>query len=314
MERPGGQNPQAKGARTVLVAGAGGFLGKAITAALVAEGHRVRGLVRDPTKSDLVRRAGGQPMVGDVLEPSTLRAAMEGCDSVVHVAAQYPGPGIPPEMPRRVRVEGVRNLADAARAAGANRLLVCSGYWVYAGQPGVLVDDSPLDPRGESLVNYEAEQAGLEAATPGQLDVVVVRPAMVYGEGSWFRVMVNSIRSGSYLYPHPGTNLWSMVELSDAARAFVTLLERGRSGEAYLVVDDAPIMIRDLTALVAREFHLHPPAGVQREILEHAVGPEVAYHLAANRAGSNQKLRGLGWVPRYGDCRKRIPAVLDSLA
>lgn len=313
MEGSASETSPAKRAGMVLVAGAGGFLGQGITAALVSEGWQVRGLLRTPAKTDLVRRIGAEPFLGDVLDPASLRRCVEGCDAVIHVAAAYPGPGVSPELARKVRVEGTRNLASAARSAGARRLLVGSGYWVYADQPGVLEDDSSLDPRGESQVNYEAERAGLESAVPRELEVVVVRPGMVYGDGSWFRGMVDSIWNGSYRYPDPGENHWSLVELGDAARAFATLLERGKAGGAYLVVDDAPISLRDLSALIAREVHAAAPRGVSRESVEEEVGPDVARHLAANRAGSNRKLRELGWVPRNPDSRQGIPALLRSM-
>ncbi len=173
MEGSASETSPAKRAGMVLVAGAGGFLGQGITAALVSEGWQVRGLLRTPAKTDLVRRIGAEPFLGDVLDPASLRRCVEGCDAVIHVAAAYPGPGVSPELARKVRVEGTRNLASAARSAGARRLLVGSGYWVYADQPGVLEDDSSLDPRGESQVNYEAERAGLESAVPRELEVVV---------------------------------------------------------------------------------------------------------------------------------------------
>lgn len=299
---------------TVLVAGSGGFLGRAITASLVEEGRRVRGLVRDPHKAELLRELGGEPFVGDVLDRGAVGRAMEGCEAVVHVAATYPGPGVTAELARRVRVEGATNLAEAARAAGAHRLILGSGYWVYADRPGTLVEDSPVDPRGESRVNYEAERAGLDAAAAGHLDVVIVRPGMVYGDGSWFRGMVESIREGAYHYAEPGANHWSLVELGDAARAFAVLLRRGRAGETYVVVDDFPIRLRDLTRLIARELGVPTPTGRARATLERAIDPEVVHHLAANRAASNQKLRGLGWAPRTADARQGIPPLLASMA
>lgn len=289
-------------------------MGQAIVASLAGAGYPVRGLVRDASKVALVRAMGGAPVVGDVLDREAVRRAVTGCHAVIQVAATYPDPGSPPELPRRVRVEGTRNLAEAAKSAGARRLLVGSGYWVYADCPGVLTEDSPLDPQGESRINLEAERAGLEAGVPGDFDVVVVRPGMVYGDGSWFRGMVESIRDGSYQYPGEGRNRWSLVERHDAAGAFRLLLERGAAGQSYLVVDDAPISVRELADLVARELGAPIPRGIPMETLRHAVGDVIAHHLSANRSGSNQKLRGLEWVPRHPDARQGIPVALRSMA
>jgi nucleoside-diphosphate-sugar epimerase len=252
-------------------------------------------------------------MVGDVLDTEAVRRAVEGCVAVVNVAAASPGPQVSAELSRRVRVEGTTNLGAAARRAHARRFVVGSGYWVYADHPGRLEDGSPLDPRGESRINFAAEQAGIEEARDGELEVTIVRPGMVYGNGSWFRGMVGSLRDGTYAYPGDGTNFWSLVELTDAARAFGAVLDRGAAGEAYLVVDDAPITVRELASLVAGELGLPLPGGLPSAELERVVGADVTHHLAANRAGSNRKLRALGWVPREPDSRLGLPKLLRSM-
>jgi nucleoside-diphosphate-sugar epimerase len=143
---------------------------------------------------------------------------------------------------------------------------------------------------------------------------MVVRPGMVYGDGSWFRGMVDSIRAGTYRFPGNGGNRWSLVELGDAAAAFRTVLESGAAGRAYWVVDDAPISLRELATLLARELHAPAPEGISLETLRNEVGPVVAHHLAANRAGSNRRRHDLGWVPRYPDSRAGLLVVLARMA
>ncbi len=191
--------------------------------------------------------------------------------------------------------------------------MVGSGYWVYTDQPGVLTEGSALDPRGESKTNRDAELAGLEAASPGSLDVMVVRPGMVYGNGSWFRGMVDTIRGETYRIPGDGMNFWSLVDLEDTAAGFRSVLERGRTGESYLVVDDHPIRLGELIRLVADGLGVAEPKHVDGEELRREVGDDVARHLMANRGGSNGLLRSLGWTPHYPDCRDRLPAVLRSM-
>jgi len=269
--------------------------------------------VRKPAGAEVVLASGGKPVLGDVLDPDSVRRAMEGCSAAIHVAASYPDSPAEAERARRIRVDGTRNLATAARAVGARRLVVGSGYWVYADQTGALSEESTLDPRGESRTNREAELAGLEFASPGSLDVMVVRPGMVYGNGSWFRGMVDAIRAGSYRVPGEGKNHWSLVELDDTAAAFRAVLERGVCGEKYLVVDDHPIPLQALLELVAGELGVPVPANAGEEALRRDVGNDVAHHLMANRAGSNRRLRSLGWVPRFPDCRTGLPLVLKSM-
>ncbi len=299
-----------RSAAGTLVAGAHGFLGLAIVAALAEAGGAPIGLIRHPDHAEAVRRAGGDPIVGDVRDRAAVVRAARGCRGIVHVASAAGGPEA---EARRIRIDGARTLARAAGEVGASRLVVGSGYWVYASTTTILHDDSPLEPRGESRVNLDTEEAAFEAAPPG-VEVLVVRPGMVYGDGSWFHGMVDAIRGEGYPLPYPGTNRWSLIERSDAARAFVAVLERGRPRDAYLAVDDAPIEVGELVGLVARHLGRPLPAALSPERLRDAVGPDVAYHLAANRPASNARLRALGWAPTTPDPRVGVPRLLGTLA
>ena len=160
-------SPGRNGHGTVLVVGASGFLGLEIVRAFAQHGWEVRGLIRDPAKRGRVRTAGATPIVGDVLEPSSLLAAASGADAIVHVAANPPADRGGTDRSREVRVDGVRHLVEAARSGGVRRLLVGSGYWVYADQPGLITEKSRVDPRGESRVNYDTERAALAAHAAG---------------------------------------------------------------------------------------------------------------------------------------------------
>jgi nucleoside-diphosphate-sugar epimerase len=290
--------------------GASGFLGRSVVRALSEDGYEVRGLVRDGRKADLVHRDGGAPLIGDILDVPSLRAAAVGCAGIVHVAAN-PTTG---DEPRQVRVEGARNLVDVARGAGVLRLLIGSGYWVYRGQPEPIDEGSPVAPLGESQINYEAERAGLEANSSGRLDVMVARPGMIYGSGSWLRGMAESIRAGEYRVVGTGANRWSFVELGDAGAAFRSVLESGRPGEVYNVVDGHPETLRTFVDLVASELGVPPPGSISEEAAVREMGEAVAHHLAADRPTSNGKLTDLGWKPKVPSVRAGLPPVLREMS
>lgn len=289
--------------------GAGGFLGRPIVRAFSRAGFEVRGLVRDAIKGTRVREDGGTPRMGDILDVRSIRAAAAGCVGIVHVAANPPDT----EDTARVRVEGARNIVAAARAEGVPRVLVGSGYWVYRGQPELIHEDSPVRPAGESQVNYDAERAGLEANSPGQLDVMVVRPGMVYGNGSWFRELAASIRAGEYRVVGPGANRWSFVDREDAGTAFRTVLESGRAGEAYNVVDGHPESLRGFADYLSAELHAPPVPTISLDEAEREMGAVVARHLAADRPTSNRKISELGWSPQFPDIRVGIPRLLPEM-
>lgn len=293
----------------VLVVGASGFLGRSVVRALSRAGHEVRGLVRDPLKGARVTEDGGTPVLGDILDVPSLLMAVSGCSGVIHVAANPPVG----EDPTRVRVEGARNLVEVALREGVSRLVIGSGYWVYSGQPGPIGEDSPVDPRGESQINYDAERAGLEANTQDGLEVLAVRPGMVYGNGSWFRYMAESIRVGDYRVVGEGANRWSFIDRWDTGSAFRTVLESGSAGEVYNVVDGHPAPLREFADFVAAELGAPPPRNLALEEAVREMGETVARHLAADRPTSNAKLRELGWRTQYSSYRAGVPGLLREM-
>jgi nucleoside-diphosphate-sugar epimerase len=298
----------------VLVAGASGFLGLSAVRALGAGGHEVRGLVRSQAKGGAVAQAGGTPVVGDILNPAGLARAAEGCDALVHAArSTSTAPGMGQSLSAKVRLDGSYNLVAAARAVKARRLLVISGIWLHGSRTEVITEATPAKPIGSSLFNYQAERAALEANKPGALEVVVVRPGMVYGDGGWFREMVDGIKAGTYRVQGDGSNRWSPLHIDDCGDAVRTVLEKGKAGEAYIAVDDEPTPLRDFVGLIAETLNRPmPPALAPVEAIA-ALGDAPAKLLMADQAASNVKLKGLGWVPRWPRCQEGLPQLLATM-
>jgi nucleoside-diphosphate-sugar epimerase len=294
----------------VLVVGASGFLGRSVVRALVEDGFVVRGLVRDMAKGERVRENGGIPYLGDVLDRSSMRAAAVGCSAAIHLAANS---AQEEEVARAVRVEGARHLVEVSLDVGISRLLIGSGYWVYRGQPGTITEKSPVDPRGESQINFDAEQVGLRAQTPGTLDVMALRPGMVYGDGSWFRGMATSIHRGEYSVVGDGGNRWSFVARPDVGRAFAAVLRQGIGGELYNVVDGAPGTLREFADFVAAQLGAARPPTLRLEAASTEIGADIAYHLAADRPTSNEKLCALDWKPQTPTYRDGVPPLLREM-
>lgn len=308
-----GQQREAPPRGPILVAGAGGFLGRAVVRAISEAGHPVRGLITASSKAGAVRTAGGEPVVGSVLElPSVLKASA-GCSAIVHVASTHATDPTDVDRVRRVRVEGTTNLVAAARSNRVPRLVVGSGYWVYADQPATILESSPVDPRGESRINYDAERAGLEAASRSDLEVCVVRPGMVYGDGAWFRPVVDSILAGTYRIIGAGTNHWSFVSLPDTGTGFAAVVERGAPSETYNLVDGHPVPWVEFARFVAKQLGKPAPGATPREEAVSVYGAAIAHHLAANRAASSDKLRALGWAPSFPRYEAGVEAVLHDM-
>lgn len=283
----------------VLIVGASGFLGAAMVRAAVAGSRPVRGLVRGKPSAEMVRSLGGTPILGDVLELESVVRACEGCAAIIHVASRASDGSGDEEVFRRTRVNGARNLVRAAQLASVRRLVIGSGYWVYRGSPGFLTEESAVEPSGESASNYSAEQVALaESASTGP-EVVVVRPGMVYGDGSWFRGVVDAIRAGTYRIIGSGGNRWSFVDLDDAGRGFLIAADRGAAGQTYNLVDGTPAPWGEFARFVAARLDRPVPESVSMEQATSEMGAVIAKHLASDRAASSARLRALGWTPRF---------------
>ena len=306
-------SPPTPSQAPVLVTGAAGFLGREIVQALARAGYPVRGLVRRAEQVPTVAAAGGLPLVADVLDLPAVRNAVAGCGGIVHVAANPTDRPNDPELVRVVRVEGTENLVRAALDTGVSRIVVGSGYWVYASRHDTITEESPVEPRGEAQNNFDAERAGLAANTAGNLDVMVVRPGMVYGNGSWFRAMVDELRAGTYRYVGDGRNRLSPISLDDTGEAFRLVVEHGRPGATYLAVDDEPVSTRTFCDFVAERLHTPLPSGLPRSRAEELWGPDLARLNSADRAASNARLRSLGWAPRLRSYRDGLPALIASM-
>ena len=152
---------------TVLVTGGTGFVGPKIVHAVRARDLPVRALVRDPHSRAATTLAawGCELSVGDMTDAASLRRAVEGCDTVVHLVAIRQGPG---EQFRRIMEQGTRDLVGAARDAGASRFVLMSAL----GTSGETKDLVPY---------YHAKWEQEETIRGSGIDHVIFRPSFVFG-------------------------------------------------------------------------------------------------------------------------------------
>jgi len=295
---------------TVLVTGASGFVGRALCDVLAASGRRVRKAVRMPVPglSDSVA-------VGDIGLDTGWRAALEGVSSMVHLAARThvlreTAPDPLAEY-RRINVSGTERLARSAAAHGARRFVFLSSVKVNGerteGRP-FTEDDAPHPADAYGISKWEAEQALSRIAAETGLEVVVLRPPLVYGpgvKGNFLRLM-NLVARGVPLPLGAVANRRSFIYTGNLAGAIVQALDAPQAaGRTYLVSDGEDVSTPDLVRALARAL------GVKPRLLSL---PLAALGLGATLAGKRaefERLTGslqvdssrirqeLGWEPRY---------------
>jgi dihydroflavonol-4-reductase len=227
---------------TVLVTGSTGFLGSGLCRALAQRGHAVRALTRKTSSLAALEGVTVDRAIGDILDPATLPAAMDGVERVFHAAAEAAHWKNPAHL-LDTAVQGTRNVVEAAHAAGVRRVVLTSSVAALGvPAPGTLLtEQSEFNlPREEFLYGYAKRQAELRALEVAQrgLDVVIVNPAGIMGPGDANRttgtylLLQESIRRRAIVWTDGGA---PFVHIDDVVEGHLAAMERGRPGERYIL-------------------------------------------------------------------------------
>ena len=225
-----------------FVTGATGFLGSHVARALSEQGAQLRLLVRPTSNLKNLDGLKAETATGDLRDPSSLEKAIAGCDVVFHVAADYRLWVRDPAEMYRSNVDGTRALLEAARKNGVRRVVYTSSVatmgFTKDGYPAD--EDSPVS-LADMIGHYNrskfmAEQVALEAGRSG-MQVVTVNPTTPVGERDikptpTGRIVVDFLKRKFPAYVETGLNL---VDVRECARGHVAALEKGRSGQRYIL-------------------------------------------------------------------------------
>lgn len=245
----------------ILVTGATGFIGRFLCKQLLADGLRVRGTLRElAPKSSLAE--GVEPAIIQALGPDTTWGdALVGIGTVMHLAARVHIMGDPLVNPlaefRRVNVEGTIHLAREAAKAGVRRLVFISSIKVN-GEETVIpyTSDSPADPSDPyGISKWEAEQALRKIEAETGLEVVVVRPALVYGPGvkANFLKLIDIVSRGIPLPLASINNKRSLIYVGNLVDALtICAMHPAAAGQSYLVSDGEDVSTPELIRRIAK--------------------------------------------------------------
>jgi len=225
-----------------LVTGATGFVGAAVARALEGAGWQVRVLARSGSNRGNLRHLAAQVVEGDLGDLNSLRRALEGCEGLFHVAADYRLGARDPKPLYRTNVEGTRNILSAARSAAVSRVVYTSSVATI----GIPPDGSPGDERTpvglDNMIGhykrskYLAEELVRDAAKQG-LPVVIVNPSTPVGPGDikptpTGQLILDAASGRMPAYVDTGLNI---VHVDDVAAGHLLAFERGRAGERYIL-------------------------------------------------------------------------------
>jgi len=228
-------------ARLALVTGGNGFVGVHVVRALLARGDRVRVLVRKGADRAALDGCDVEFALGDLRDRESIERAVAGCEEVYHVAADYRLWVPDPDAMYAANVDGTRNVIEAARRAGARRIVHTSTVGAL-GIParGIGTEDTPVSiddmvgPYKRS--KFMAERVAVDAARDGA-PVVIVNPSTPVGPldlkpTPTGRIIVDFLNRRMPAFVDTGLNL---ADVEDVARGHLLAAEHGRVGEKYIL-------------------------------------------------------------------------------
>jgi dihydroflavonol-4-reductase len=250
----------------VFVTGASGFVGSAVARALLGSSFAVRALVRRNSPRTNVDGLDMEVVEGDMRDEKAVTRAAKGSRYVFHVAADYRLWAPDPDDIMRTNIEGTRVVMNAARAAGAERIVYTSSVaTLRLSETGVPTDETAPLRADEAIGTYKRSKVAAERLVEtmvvrDRLPAVIVNPSTPIGPRDvrptpTGRIIVEAARGRMPAFVDTGLNL---VHVDDVAQGHIAALTRGRIGERYILGGENTTLA-DMLAIIAALTHRRPP-------------------------------------------------------
>ncbi len=251
---------------TILVTGATGFLGSALTLELIQRQQDVRVLVRDEKKARQQFGDAVSVVRGEITDIPQVQAAVDGVSVVYHLVGRLYHPSVPTTLYRETHVEGTRILLDACKGQSQlQRIVHCSTTGVH-GVTGIIpaAEDAPFAPTNPyEATKLEGELLALSAYKEHGLPVSVIRPGLVYGPSDLHLLgFFASINKGRPCLIGGGKAMIHPVYIDDMTEAFLASAERPEAiGHSYNIAGKYPVSFKMLSTAIARSLGKPLPKG-----------------------------------------------------
>lgn len=291
----------------IFVTGATGYIGGSVAARLIADGHRVTGLVRSEARAAQARERGIEPVVGTLDDGAVLAEAARAADAVINAA----------NAEHRGAVEAML----PALAGSGKALLHTSGSSIVGTRAGgervedVFDEDTPFSPSPARAARVALDGTVLAAAAE-EIRTVVVCPSLIYGRGHgvnpdsiqvpWLIALAK--KHGVPRHIGPGANVWSNVHIDDLVDLYMLALDKAPAG-AFYFAENGENSMREVCAAIGRMLGLGDETRsmtLEEAAAEWGEGP------ANDTMGSNSRVRArraraeLGWAPE-------APSLIDEI-
>jgi len=286
--------------RTIFITGASGFIGGSIANRLVKQGIRVRGLVRNPHKADLLSACGIEPVLGDLDDASLLTLEASQADAVIHAASADHAHSIDALIQGLIgtskpllHTSGSSIVGDDARGGKSTDL-------IYEEATPLVIQDFKLPRRDIDLKVLQAAQLGVRST--------VICPSLIYGRGKGLNkqsvqipfLLENAQKSGRVQIVGAGLNVWSNVHIDDLVDLYLLALTKAPAG-AFYFAENGEASFAQIGNAIAKRLDINSVESLNPETAAHLWGVARAYY----SFGSNSRVRSvrarneLCWAPRH---------------
>jgi len=250
-----------------LVTGGTGFIGSAVLRKLISASHRVRALVRSGSDQRNVAGLEGVEIVtGDLRDRASLMAALEGCDALFHVAADYRLWAPDPQELFTTNVEGTRDLMLAALESGVRRIVYTSSVATLGLNPDASPADEDTPVSIEQMIGaykrskFVAEAEVRRLVKEKGLPAVIVNPSAPVGPRDirptpTGRMILDAAAGRMPAYVDTGLNI---VHVDDVADGHLLAYEKGTEGERY-ILGESNLTLREIFQQIAEITGANPP-------------------------------------------------------
>jgi nucleoside-diphosphate-sugar epimerase len=284
----------------IFLTGATGYVGSGVLDALARAGHQVTALVRDNAKAARIAERGAHPVVGNLAEPESYRAAAAAQDGYVHTALDATT-GRAASVDRTaldMLIAAAKRPRTANAASPARRFLIyTSGVSVLGRTVEPAGEDAPINPAAHVSWRPEHERLVLNAATD-HLRTIVVRPGYVYGGGEGVVCdLFKAASNGLVRVIGDGNNHWPLIYERDLADLYSRLAVREDAAGVYHANDEGDERVNDIIEAIAPHVAFRPD--VRHVPLEEArakMGTS-ADALSLDQVVRSPRARALGWTP-----------------
>jgi nucleoside-diphosphate-sugar epimerase len=284
----------------IFITGVGGYIGGSVAAALLSNGHHVRGLTRSEASAQRLTAIGVDPVIGTLDDADLLAREARACDGVINAAnSDHAGAvqsliaGLEGSNKPLVHTSGSSVVGDDAR--GAQR-----SEQVFDGQTPLVVNPAKQARRAIDLQVLGAAARGVRSA--------VICPSLIYGVGKGLNphsvqipfLIANARERGTVQIVGAGLNVWSNVHIDDVVDLYLLALAKAPAG-AFYFAENGEASFGELGAAIAKRLGLPGVESLPPELAAQRWGePKAYFSLGSNsRVSSVRARRELGWRPRH---------------